>query len=345
MYDCGGHKSSTPSPQAMVSSQPQTATALSPSDASGEWNLHMGKAVDRIKITETSGVIKGTITKDPAWGGMTHSLNGMRVDQEVELFYSAQTTDEAPDFKTLESYSFKGRIQGNHMSGKCKVSVTALFNTGEAIPNSVDTLWNAERIPGSISVGNIRATQSIPIPERQQMSNLDSERLQTNENLNEIINRGVQLANSGRNAEAYSLFKHAADKGSALGQYNLGACYIDGEGIEQDSSKAVYWYTLAANKGLAVAQTKLGLCYYRGIGVERNPLWALSLFKQAADQGWKDGITCYNQLYKELQAKDDERAQLRQDLRDRGLNPDDLDGNMKILKRRVEGAGLRWNGN
>jgi len=163
-------------------------------------------------------------------------------------------------------------------------------------------------------------------------------------NPDELVERGVKLSDSGRNVEAFSLFKQAADTGSSLGQYNLGSCYMDGVGVKQNASKAVFWYSLAARGGLAVAQTKLGLCYYRGVGVEQNKWQALNWFQLAAKQGYSDGITCHNELLKELNKPWEENAKAKQALRDNGLNPDDLEGNMRILKQRVEAAGMHWSG-
>ncbi len=41
----------------------------------------------------------------------------------------------------------------------------------------------------------------------------------------------------------------AIENGSDTAMNSLGAMYYKGRGVEQDYSKAVYWYTEAANKG------------------------------------------------------------------------------------------------
>lgn len=51
-------------------------------------------------------------------------------------------------------------------------------------------------------------------------------------------------------------------------QYNLGMCYLNGEGVTKDKEQAVYWYTKAAEQGNVDAQKKLGFCYEYGFGVE-----------------------------------------------------------------------------
>lgn len=143
----------------------------------------------------------------------------------------------------------------------------------------------------------------------------------------ELIDRGIKLCDGGRKAEGFSLIKQAADMGSALGQYNVGACYMDGDGVEQDTKTAAYWYTLAANQGLIVAQTKLGLCYYRGIGVSRNQQAAVKLWNQAAAQGGKDA----QQLLTELSDQQDEANTDDIKLRGARKSPPDRDAAEKVL--------------
>lgn len=127
--------------------QERTAQKMTEPSASGAWNLHHGKAVQTLKLTETGGVITGTITDDPAWGGKTFSLHGMRVAEEIELFYSVETidNDSATLYKSDADYSLKGKIVGDKMEGTCKLLVVSSFKSGQMIPNSDETLWTAER--------------------------------------------------------------------------------------------------------------------------------------------------------------------------------------------------------
>ena len=48
-----------------------------------------------------------------------------------------------------------------------------------------------------------------------------------------------------KNDERNEIIK-AAEQGDAIGQYNLGAMYNYGEGVEQNYWMAEKWYTLAA---------------------------------------------------------------------------------------------------
>jgi len=114
------------------------------SDASGEWILHFGVDVEKLYLTDTDGVIKGTITKDTDFGGKPINLHGMRVGQDIEIDYSAELTT-VPGDKCNANYALKGRIDGNNMSGNCKVLVITASSDGDAGGGSSETLWKAER--------------------------------------------------------------------------------------------------------------------------------------------------------------------------------------------------------
>ena len=68
--------------------------------------------------------------------------------------------------------------------------------------------------------------------------------------------------------------------------YELGLCYVHGEGTEQDIDKAVECFNDAAHRGVPEAQYELGVCYRRGEGVEQDIKTALYWYEKAADQGY-----------------------------------------------------------
>ena len=84
--------------------------------------------------------------------------------------------------------------------------------------------------------------------------------------------------------EAVKWFKRAAEQGHALAQYELGFCYYVGNGVKQDYAEAVKWYQKAAEQGDVKAQYKLGRCYYLGNGVEKDCEEAVKWYKKAAEQ-------------------------------------------------------------
>ena len=55
-------------------------------------------------------------------------------------------------------------------------------------------------------------------------------------------------------AEGIKWYRTAADEGYAEGQYTLGQCYYNGDGVIEDKVEAVKWYRMAAEQGLADSQ-------------------------------------------------------------------------------------------
>jgi GAF domain/Sel1 repeat/PilZ domain len=61
-----------------------------------------------------------------------------------------------------------------------------------------------------------------------------------------------------------------AEQGDATAQFALGAHYATGDGVTQDYSAAVHWFSLAAEQGHVVAQATLGAYYWAGRGVPQD---------------------------------------------------------------------------
>jgi len=61
-----------------------------------------------------------------------------------------------------------------------------------------------------------------------------------------------------------------ADKGDPAAQFAVGAHYATGDGVIQDYSEAVHWFTLAAQQGHVVAQGTLGAYYWNALGVHQD---------------------------------------------------------------------------
>ena len=83
---------------------------------------------------------------------------------------------------------------------------------------------------------------------------------------------------------------------STEAQYNLAIMYDEGDGIEQDKQKAVYWYTKAAKQGLSEAQYNLVLLYDKGDGIEQNRSLAKKYYQQACDGDSQEACSKLKQL-------------------------------------------------
>ena len=61
--------------------------------------------------------------------------------------------------------------------------------------------------------------------------------------------------------EALMWYRKAADQGDAQAEFNVGAMYASGAGVEPDQSEAFKWYQKSAEHGFAMAQHNLGIRY------------------------------------------------------------------------------------
>jgi len=62
-------------------------------------------------------------------------------------------------------------------------------------------------------------------------------------------------------------YQQAADKGYWLAMHNLAMSYYQGDGIEEDEEKALYWFKEIEKLGISEGYTNMALVYRKGIGV------------------------------------------------------------------------------
>ena len=87
---------------------------------------------------------------------------------------------------------------------------------------------------------------------------------------------------------AYDLFYSLAAQDNALAQYEIGALYHQGAGVEKDVTRASRWYERSAEQGYLEAQYRLGNMYLMGEGVRQSDVEAAHWFEKAAQQGHAD---------------------------------------------------------
>jgi TPR repeat protein len=86
-------------------------------------------------------------------------------------------------------------------------------------------------------------------------------------------------------AEVVAMWTTAANQGHVGAQFNLGAMYLDGQGVAQDPEEATRWFRKAADHGHANAHFNLGVMYWKGRGVSQDIEEAARWFRKAANQG------------------------------------------------------------
>lgn len=92
-------------------------------------------------------------------------------------------------------------------------------------------------------------------------------------------------------------YKKAIEQGYFLSEFNLGDCYYNGDGVEQDLTLAAKWYEKAAERGHKFAQNSIGNCYYYGNGMEENKEKAVYWYKKAAESGIADACESLAKCY------------------------------------------------
>ncbi len=76
-----------------------------------------------------------------------------------------------------------------------------------------------------------------------------------------------------------------AVRGNANAQYQLGALFYQGKGVQRDFVQAFLWYRRAAQQGHADAQYSLGNMYLMGEGIKQDDYQARQWYEKAAEQG------------------------------------------------------------
>src|ERR1700728_552033 len=80
--------------------------------------------------------------------------------------------------------------------------------------------------------------------------------------------------------------RRLAEKGSISDEIALAGDYFTGKGVNQDSTKAAYWYEKAAGHGNPAAQNQIGYFYQAGIGVPQDSERAFHWYQLASASGF-----------------------------------------------------------
>lgn len=108
------------------------------------------------------------------------------------------------------------------------------------------------------------------------------------------------IANAALSKKDFQLLEKAATNGDVKSQSKLGDAYNDGDGVNKDCSKSIYWYEQAAQNNSIYSQLALGVMYskescYFEFDNSKSTYW----FEEAAKKGhsfaqYKTGIAYAN---------------------------------------------------
>ncbi len=106
--------------------------------------------------------------------------------------------------------------------------------------------------------------------------------------LDSIVNLGALylLPDIRNEKESKRWLEMAAERNSALAQYNLGLVYYFGDGVGIDKESAVQWFKLAAEQGHKIAQYNLAMMYNEGDGVQLDRVEAFNWLEKSAENGY-----------------------------------------------------------
>ena len=110
-------------------------------------------------------------------------------------------------------------------------------------------------------------------------------------------------------AEAFRLYKAAADQGLVASMQAVGGFYYDGTGVPQNYGEALKWYRKAAERGFAQSQYNLGVMYYAGTAVAQSHAQAYLWFALAAAAGDALAPAARDEAAKKLSAAELSRMQ------------------------------------
>ncbi len=106
----------------------------------------------------------------------------------------------------------------------------------------------------------------------------------------EITNKGIEALNNNDYEEAARLFKIAADHGHADAQNRYGVRLYYGQGVPENKEEALRYYTMAANQGHCKGLYNLAAYYKNGDFVEKDDEKAKELLKVSAAKGDDDAV-------------------------------------------------------
>lgn len=117
-----------------------------------------------------------------------------------------------------------------------------------------------------------------PIPE-------DEPAEDDNDPTEDLMQDALKAARAGDYEAALSIWEPLARAGNSRAQNNIGACFIDGLGVEQDYELARQWLELSAEDGDPVGRRNLATLCFKGHGGPQDIERAVELYRLAAEDG------------------------------------------------------------
>lgn len=95
---------------------------------------------------------------------------------------------------------------------------------------------------------------------------------------------GLQFQRVGKLTEAFGAYRQAAEMGHLFAQYQLGKCYLRGDGVNQSEIQGIAWLEKALERGSGLAGFVLGTHFDLGLLPKYSE--AIKYYKRAAELGY-----------------------------------------------------------
>jgi TPR repeat protein len=108
---------------------------------------------------------------------------------------------------------------------------------------------------------------------------------------------GTAAATPMNFAQAFELYRRAAEAGNGQAELYMGLEYDMGTDVPRNVEKAATWYRKAAAQGSASAENNLGVLYHEGDGLPKDGMEAVNWFSRAAARGSATAEYCLGRMY------------------------------------------------
>ena len=170
--------------------------------------------------------------------------------------------------------------------------------------------WTAEHITCPVGQRVIVSVElQMRLPPGWQTLLLNSARNGQHDQVLALLKRGAHVDASRKYAQTPFFFaamnKHLstaqllADHGSTdpRAQFLMGNMYLKGEGVEQDLTRAFWWFHKSAVQNYVNSQHMIGVFYLRGWGRRSNTTEAISWLQKAVDQNCSHSLALLAGIY------------------------------------------------
>ncbi len=114
----------------------------------------------------------------------------------------------------------------------------------------------------------------------------------------DLVHPAMLAQDKGDTERAVKLWREAADRGSAPGQFMLARAYYDGKGVEKNDIEARRWFELAAAQDDSDAMLRLGYMVHNGRGFEPDHQAELAWYAKAAELANADALDELSDAYR-----------------------------------------------